>query len=98
VPQATFHRWARGYEKGGPLLHVRAPVAIGLPVTFIALAEAHVLDALRSAGVRPRKIRPALDELKKQFGEYVLVARELATAGRTSTGSRTTAGRPMNGE
>lgn len=56
--------------------------ADGLPVTFIALAEAHVLDALREAGVRPQKIRPALDKLKEEFGrEYVLAARELATDG-----------------
>jgi uncharacterized protein (DUF433 family) len=52
-------------------------------VTFIALAEAHVLDALREAGVRPqKKIRPALDRLKKLFGrEYVLAAKEFATDG-----------------
>jgi uncharacterized protein (DUF433 family) len=82
VPQQTFHRWARGYEKGEALLHVRPPGVSGLPVTFIALAEAHVLDALRSAGVRPRRIRPALEKLKKEFGdEYVLVAPELATDG-----------------
>ena len=49
---------------------------------FIALAEAWVLDGLRRAGVRPRKIRPGLDELKRQFGaEYVLMAPELATDG-----------------
>jgi uncharacterized protein (DUF433 family) len=48
----------------------------------MALAEAHVLDALREAGVRPQRIRPALDRLQKEFGrEYVLVARELATDG-----------------
>jgi Putative DNA-binding HTH domain len=22
IPRATFHRWARGYPRGGPLLHV----------------------------------------------------------------------------
>ncbi|MDQ3763717.1 MAG: hypothetical protein M3460_19505 [Actinomycetota bacterium] len=49
---------------------------------FIALAEAWVLDGLRRAGVRPSKIRPGLDELKRQFGaEYVLMAPELATDG-----------------
>ncbi len=81
VPQQTFHRWARGYERGGALLHVRSPQSEGLPVTFIALAEAYVLNALRDAGVRPAKIRPALDVLKREFGEYVLVAKELATDG-----------------
>jgi uncharacterized protein (DUF433 family) len=41
-----------------------------------------VLDGLRRAGVRPRKIRPGLDELKRQFGaEYVLMVPELATDG-----------------
>lgn len=80
VPRQTFHRWARGYERGKPLLHVREATS-RLPVTFIALAESHVLDGLRDAGVRPHRIRPALDALKKQFGEYALVAPELATDG-----------------
>ncbi|MFV2103176.1 DUF433 domain-containing protein [Micromonospora sp. LOL_024] len=82
VPQQTFHRWARGYQRGGPLLHVTDGHPDVLPVTFIALAEAHVLEALRNAGVRPQKIRPALTELQRQFGrEYVLIAPDLATDG-----------------
>src|SRR5262245_18679360 len=82
VPRQTFHRWARGYERGKPLLHILAPSTVRLPVTFIALAEAHVLDALRDAGVRPQKIRPALEALHREFGrDYVLVAPELATDG-----------------
>lgn len=82
VPQQTFHRWARGYERGQPLLHVVDRVQAALPVTFIALAEAHVLDALRDAGVNPRRIRPALRRLQREFGrDYVLVAPELATDG-----------------
>ncbi|MBQ0900478.1 DUF433 domain-containing protein [Micromonospora sp. U21] len=81
MPRQTFHRWARGYPRGGPLLHVVDERA-ALPVTFIALAEAHVLEALRTAGVVPQKIRPALNELQREFGrEYVLVAPELATDG-----------------
>jgi uncharacterized protein (DUF433 family) len=82
VPQQTFHRWARGYRRGEPLLHVIERDRTPLPVTFIALAEGHVLDALRNAGVRPQKIRPALQRLQQEFGrDYVLVARELATDG-----------------
>jgi uncharacterized protein (DUF433 family) len=82
VPRQTFHRWARGYERGKPLLHVLDPLATPLPVTFIALAEGHVLDALRDAGVRPQKICPALQALRREFGrDYVLVAPELATDG-----------------
>ncbi|MGH3742224.1 MAG: hypothetical protein ACRDT1_12940, partial [Micromonosporaceae bacterium] len=51
-------------------------------VTLIAMAEAWVLWALRDAGVRTRRIRPALQRLQKEFGqEYVLVAPELATDG-----------------
>jgi len=81
VPQQTFHRWARGYQGGEPLLHVLEP-ARTLPVTFIALTEAYVLDALRDAGVRPQKIRPALKRLRIEFGtQYVLTAAELATDG-----------------
>ncbi|MGH3318838.1 MAG: DUF433 domain-containing protein [Streptosporangiaceae bacterium] len=83
IHRSTFHRWARGYAHGGPLLHVLAP---GKPrkarVPFIALAEAHVLDALRDAGVRLQRIRPALDRLAREFGrEYVLTAPNLATDG-----------------
>lgn len=82
VPRQTFHRWARGYERGKPLLHVLDYDRTPLPVTFIALAEAHVLGALRDAGVRPQRIRPALTKLQKEFGrDYVLVAPELATDG-----------------
>ncbi len=81
VPQQTFHRWARGYRRGEPLLHVLERDSV-LPVTFVALAEAYILDALRKAGVRPQRIRPALKKLQKEFGTpYVLTAAELATDG-----------------
>jgi uncharacterized protein (DUF433 family) len=82
VPRQTFHRWARGYPGGGPLIHALDVHAGQASVTFIALTEAHVLEALRSAGVRPQRIRPALRRLQSEFGtEYVLAAPELATDG-----------------
>jgi uncharacterized protein (DUF433 family) len=83
IPRQTFHRWARGYERGAPLLHVLDRTAPReAATTFIALAEAWVLWALREAGVRPQRIRPALARLQSEFGrEYVLVAPELATDG-----------------
>ena len=83
LPEQTFRRWAKGYEHGGPLLHMLDRDARHeSSVPFIALAESWVLVGLRRAGLRPRKIRPALDELKRQFGaEYVLMAPELATDG-----------------
>ncbi|MGI9003685.1 MAG: hypothetical protein ACR2GH_18870 [Pseudonocardia sp.] len=69
LPEQTFHRWAKGYEHGAPLLHMLDRDARReSSVPFIALAEAWVLDGLRRAGVRPRKIRPGLDELKREFG------------------------------
>jgi hypothetical protein len=52
IPRQTFHRWARGYERGGPLLHVAEAESIHrASVPFIALAEAWVLEGLRQAGV-----------------------------------------------
>jgi uncharacterized protein (DUF433 family) len=82
LPRSTFHRWAQGYDRGGPLLHI-VPSPVGqAQVPFIAVAEAHVLKALRQAGVRPAKIRPALDRLAADFGrEYVLVSPNLSTDG-----------------
>jgi uncharacterized protein (DUF433 family)/transposase-like protein len=81
IPQQTFHRWARGYERGEPLLHVTETDSIRrASVPFVALAEAWVLAGLRKAGVRPRLIRPALEQLQKEFGrEYVLVSPSLGT-------------------
>ncbi|HET7015635.1 MAG TPA: DUF433 domain-containing protein [Streptosporangiaceae bacterium] len=82
VARSTFHRWAQGYDRGGPLLHVIPAPARKAQVPFIAVAEAYVLTALRQAGVKPTKIRPALDRLSAEFGrEYVLVAPNLATDG-----------------
>ncbi|OXM53460.1 DUF433 domain-containing protein [Amycolatopsis alba] len=83
VPQQTFHRWARGYPRGGPLLHISATDSIRqASVPFIALAEAWVLEGLRQAGVRPQRIRPALEKLQREFGrEYVLVSPALVTDG-----------------
>lgn len=83
IPRQTFHQWARGYERGGPLLHVNEGESLRrATVPFIALAEAWVLEGLRQAGVRPTRIRPALGQLQKEFGhEYVLVSPALGTDG-----------------
>jgi uncharacterized protein (DUF433 family) len=83
IPRPTLRRWAFGYAHGDPLLHVvDAAGRREAQVTFIAMAEAHVLEALRLAGVRVARIRPALNRLAEQFGgEYVLVAPNLATDG-----------------
>lgn len=81
VPRGTFYRWARGYRRAEPLLHVLG-TGSARPVTFIALAEGYALKTLREAGVRPNRIRPALRRLQAELGkEYVLTAPELATDG-----------------
>jgi uncharacterized protein (DUF433 family) len=81
APQ-TFRSWASSAEGGRPLVHVLPAEGIQARVPFIALAEAHVLAALRHAGLRVAKARGALTALQRQFGrEYVLAARELATDG-----------------
>jgi uncharacterized protein (DUF433 family) len=83
TPRSTLKDWVGGGDGGPGLVHALPPEPNRLTATmpFIALAEVHVLRALRRAGVRPRRIRPALERLRQEFGEYALVARELATDG-----------------
>ena len=57
-------------------------------MTFIAMAEAHVLEALSTAGIRPARIRQALNRLANEFGRgYVLASRNLAKTVSTSCGT-----------
>lgn len=82
VKRQTFHRWAKGYERGEALIHVVDAPRRKANVSFVALTEAYVLEALRDAGVHLRRIRPALQTLQREFGrEYVLTAPNLATDG-----------------
>lgn len=50
ISRSTFHRWATGYERGGPLLHVLPPAPRTARVPFIAIAEAHVLQTTATRG------------------------------------------------
>lgn len=82
IARSTLQGWTSKGESGPPLLHTLASRPRQASVTFIALTEAHVLQALSTAGVRPQKIRPALKRLQREFGrDHVLVAPELATDG-----------------
>lgn len=82
ITRGRFSRWANGDRGTAPLLDVLSVQPGRAQVTFIAMAEAHVLEALSRAGVRPAKIRPALDRLANEFGRgYVLASRNLATDG-----------------
>ncbi len=82
IGRSRFQRWARGDAHDAPLLDIVSAVPGQARVPFIAMAEAHVLEALRQAGVRPTRIRPALNRLAGEFGrDYVLASRNLATDG-----------------
>lgn len=82
IARSTLQGWTSRSIDGPPILHSLPAQPRRANVTFIALTEAYVLDALRDAGVRPQKIRPALDRLQREFGrDYVLLAPELATDG-----------------
>lgn len=82
IPRSRFQRWARGTAQAAPLLDVIPAERGRAQVTFVSMTEAHVLDALRKAGVRLERIRPALDRLAEEFGQdYVLASRNLATDG-----------------
>jgi hypothetical protein len=59
IGRGRFQRWARGYAHGAPLLDVVPAGPERAQVTFIAMAEAHVPEALSTAGVRePRRYWP----------------------------------------
>ncbi len=83
IPNQTFRRWALGDANAKPLLHTVNPGdRQHARASLITLSEAWVLAALRDAGVRVNRIRPALMRLSKEFGSaYVLTAPELATDG-----------------
>jgi uncharacterized protein (DUF433 family) len=84
VPLSTLHYWLRrvGYADGDPLIQSYAPEP-GVPsIPFVGLAEGYVLAAFRSAGVSLKRIRPALDELKRDIGiPYALASGHLYTDG-----------------
>ncbi|WP_024801163.1 DUF433 domain-containing protein [Nocardia sp. BMG51109] len=82
ISATTLGRWTKPGDRGDSLIHVREAPLRKASVPFIGLTEAFVLNALRAAGVRLHKIRPALTELQRRFGtEYALVSPNLATDG-----------------
>jgi uncharacterized protein (DUF433 family) len=90
VPANTFRNWAHGYSYKtlGELVAVKEPLVTMAPehnrlrVPFIGLAEAYVLEALRSAGIPMVRIRPAVEALKRGMGlPYALLSERLKTDG-----------------
>lgn len=83
VPRTTLHDWTqpRSDARGewGPLVE-RVPGQRAL--SFVSLAEAFVLAAVRAAGVSPQIIRPAVEKLREEIGlEYALASRRMFTDG-----------------
>lgn len=92
VPESTFKTWLLGYErtrpKGRPT--VAPPILTSFPVAstrlpsipFVGLVEGLVLAAVRRSGVPMQRIRPALEQLKKEIGvEHALASKRLYTDG-----------------
>lgn len=92
VPASTLSAWAHGYRnrpQGRPEV-VGAPILTTLPrrgprwpvIPFIGLAEGAVLTAIRRSGVPMQRIRPAIEQLDRQFGlAHALASRRLYTDG-----------------
>lgn len=88
---STLNKWATGYPY--PTLHsgirqqqpliTRSPAVAGKVLPFAGIAEAFVLTRLKEAGVPMRRIRPAVEELKREMGsiEHVLLSERLKTDG-----------------
>ena len=82
ITRGVFSRWVTGYGGSAPLIQILPSANNQARVTFIAMVEAWVLDALLKAGVNRSKIPTALVRLAAEFGrEHVLVAPNLATDG-----------------
>ncbi len=86
APRSTVHNWASGYVSASGAF--QPPVLTGVSagrgdtVSFLALAEAYVLNAFRRAGLPLQRIRPAVDALRERVGlEYALASERLATDG-----------------
>lgn len=92
VAPSTLRSWAKGYIRhsedrrdvtGDPVISYIQPSRRGEPsVTFIGLAEALVLAAVRRSGVPMQRVRPALIELQREIGlEHALASKKLYTDG-----------------
>lgn len=92
LPPNTLRNWTHGYaysttwkgqQESGPLVTSHGQ-GHGLSIPFNGLAEAFVITRLREAGVPMRRIRPAVEKLRDEFGiEYALLSDRLKTNGAT---------------
>ncbi|MCY4068686.1 MAG: hypothetical protein OXE79_06250 [Acidimicrobiaceae bacterium] len=92
VPSSTLSTWGRGYVRrfadrpavsAGPVITWLDPASDRAPcIPFVGLAEALVVAAVRRSGVPMQRIRPAIDELKRQIGiDHALASKRVYTDG-----------------
>ena len=74
VPSGTARRWLEGYEREGrfydPVL--RPSPTGGDEVTWGEMVEARLLAEFRRRDVTVQRLRPAIVELRQEFGRYPL--------------------------
>lgn len=92
VPPSTLASWFKGYVRrfddrddvvGAPVIsRIEPGHRLEPSITFVGLAEALVLAAVRRSGVPMQRVRPALIELQRELGvEHALASRKLYTDG-----------------
>lgn len=74
VPSGTARRWLEGYSRAGksyaPVLREH-PVEADI-VTWGEMVEARLLAEFRSREVSVQRMRPAIEQLRNEFGRYPL--------------------------
>jgi len=70
----TARRWLDGYERGGKFYQpvLREESTGSESVTWGEMVEARYLAEFRSKGVTVQRLRPAVGQLRKEFGRYPL--------------------------
>lgn len=70
----TARRWLEGYERGGRFYEpvLRPQATGGDAVTWGEMVEARLLAEFRSRRVPVQRLRPAVVELRREFGRYPL--------------------------
>lgn len=74
IRSGTARRWLEGYERGGKYYEpvLRAEPTGGDEVTWGEMVEAKLLAGYRHRDVPVLRMRPAIVELRKEFGAYPL--------------------------
>lgn len=82
MPESTLNAWLAA-ASDEPLVHAVPPERRGWPrVPFVGIIEAHVLRALRAAGMPMDDIRKAAAIVRTEFADpYALAKRRIATDG-----------------